>query len=262
MSDKEGLDRWISIIQKLNIPEVERFRWAAVNSVRHLEGQMETDPFDFEAQWYSSLEQGEPDYEIYGDPLFLTNLWGCWITCSRKWLRIVADPRVYPPSGIAGSLNVDTVVDLGCGFGFTTAALSELFPSARIVGTQLPGPQMEVASYLSNEYGFEILPASPPRVDLVVALEYFEHFLEPVDHLRDVLDSNPQALILANSFADRGVGHFPTYIVDGKEISGHAMSVRFSDELRRHGYRSIETKAWNSRPNFWMRVSEGAAKPA
>ena len=52
-------------------------------------------------------------------------------------------------------------------------------------------------------------------VDLIFASEYFEHFYEPIAHLKDILDNcNPKFLVCANGFTGDAIGHFDFYRVD------------------------------------------------
>lgn len=211
-----------------------------------------------EVSWYESVAAGSPSYDVYGTTEYIGELYACWIAYSRKYLLALQKDGVVGAESIADALAPNVVVDLGCGIGFTTAALKQLFPSATVVGTNLQEtPQRQIAERVGNEYGFSVKDG-PDTEDaptgLVFASEYFEHFEAPVKHLRDVLDAlNPNALVIANAFGSRSIGHFDVYDVDGKPSSPSATSRAFGAELRRRGYGLVKTKFWNNRPTYWSR---------
>jgi hypothetical protein len=95
----------------------------------------------------------------------------------------------------------------------------------------------------------------PVPADLVFASEYFEHFEEPIAHLVEVVElTRPRALLIANAFSAKSIGHFDEYVVDGRRVSGDVVGRRFNDTLRRIGYSKIETRLWNNRPAYWKRA--------
>jgi SAM-dependent methyltransferase len=154
------------------------------------------------------------------------------------------------------------VLDLGCGFGFTTASLKEIWPKSEVFGTNfLDTPQGRMAQRLGSDWGFSILPdvSAIGQCDVVVAFEYFEHFAAPLAHLAEVLDcTEPKILLVNNTFTSPGLGHFPTYLIDGVPVGGRAVSKKFSAEMIRRGYKRIVTNVWNNRPMYWKRVDRCA----
>lgn len=211
-------------------------------------------------RWYAALTGGAPDWGVYDTDEYLGELWACWVIYSRSYLRALRVPR---PDAAGRTLQsalapVRSVVDLGCGFGYTTAALTELFPSVPIIGTNLPGVQMRLAQQIARRYGFTVvstLEAIGQPVDLVFASEYFEHIPEPVDHLADVLRIlQPRTLIIANAFTAPSIGHFDTYRVAGQNCSGQQTAKHFNDQLRAAGYQKLHTQLWNNRPTYWQRT--------
>ena len=212
-----------------------------------------------QVDWYESLARGVPKYEVYASPYYLAELFACWVTYSRKYLAELLQPKLFPPLGIAQSLGeVRKVVDLGCGIGYSTAALRELFPTATIAATNFPGiPQTRIAERLGSSWRFVVYPDVKPiggGVDLVFASEYFEHIPAPVDHLAEVVEAlEPRALLIANTFNSPSIGHFPSYAVGGVQVSGKQTTKAFNSFLRSRGYEKCKTKLWNDRPNFWKR---------
>lgn len=245
-----------------DLPALER---VCEETVRHLKGGDEARAGtgagqDLENRWYASLERGAPDFKVYDEDAYLGELWGCWLVYSRAYLRnLRAAAPVLEQLG-----EVRTVADLGCGFGYTTAALRQVFPDARSVcGTNLDGTtQMRILSRVAAEYGFDVATEvraaqEKRRHDLVFASEYFEHVSAPVEHLREVLDAlRPRALLVANSFGTRGLGHFLEYEDEGSTISPEEARERFDATLRKRGYEKVKTGFWNNRPTLWLSVKK------
>ena len=220
-------------------------------------------------RWYASLNNGSgPDFGVYDSPLYLAEAFACWAVYSRSYLLGLEKPQNLPPKGIAADLGYKgypySIVDLGCGIGFSTAGLAQLFPWATVTGTNVPdSPQTRIAERVADPYGrgqprFRMV-AEPSDLDgptcLVFASEYFEHFQEPIAHLHEVIDAlKPEALLIANTFTNPSIGHFDTYKVAGAELTGAQTSKAFNNELRANGYTKVPTKLWNNRPAYWKKV--------
>jgi SAM-dependent methyltransferase len=210
-----------------------------------------------EARWYESLRAGNPDYGVYDTEYYVGDVWTCWLTYSRKYLLALRSQKALERGSIVDLLtpHVACVVDLGCGVGNTTAALKEFFPTAAVFGTNLEATlQWKVAEEIGSEREFALLPRIDRRADLVFASEYFEHIERPVEHLAEVLEvGKPYAILYANAFSARSVGHFNTYKHRRSVVPGRAIGRLFSRELRVHGYQAEPTRLWNNRPALWMR---------
>ena len=212
-----------------------------------------------EKQWYGSIMSGTPDYSVYGDPYYFVDVWNCWRTYSRKYLREVQSPKSFGNRSIVSALgNISTVLDLGCGFGYTTAALKQIFHTATVTGTNLPGTaQYEMSSKLGRDRGFTITAnhENLQGTDLVWATEYFEHFPAPIEHLEHVLEhTTPRFLLIANTFTSPAIGHFETYLHKGVRYAGKQVSIGFNKTLRYRGYEKVKTKCWNNRPMLWRKL--------
>ena len=210
------------------------------------------------SRWYESLRTGAPDYGVYDGVYYLGELWACWVVYSRKYLRGIVSPKSLPDAGgvVRDCGEVKRVVDLGCGIGFSTAALRQMYPGAEVLGTNLDGTlQTDFARRMGSAHGFEVCPDVAHvgrRTDVVFASEYFEHIQDPVTHLLEVVKYlQPRVLILANSFGVVAVGHFDTYSICGEDAAPRSASLRLHRELRRLGYEKVQTKLWNSRPAYW-----------
>jgi SAM-dependent methyltransferase len=196
------------------------------------------------ARWIRSREFGSPDFGVYSDPYYLCDLWVCWKVYSRDTIRVIAQQKVLPPGGLISHFgDVQTVVDLGCGLGYTTGALSELFPAAKVYGTNLETSwQFSFAKKVLQGTNAEVIPSASglSRIDLVVASEYFEHFERPVEHLHRVLETgNPRHILFANAFAAESIGHFKRYKYGGKTMDAGEISRLFYKMLHRHGFREV-----------------------
>jgi len=246
-----------------NAPMIERI---ALKTVAHLRGTradraQSVALQELELRWYKSLENGGcPDYGVYESDAYMGELWACWAVYSRNYLRAIRRSNSLGRGSVLSSIgNARRVIDLGCGFGWTTASLKQMFVSAEVIGTNLDGTrQTAMARSVGNHYGFEVVPdvaCVNKAADLIFASEYFEHILEPVDHLNEVLDAvSPKAMLIANAFGTRAIGHFESYNVGGKTVSSKAASKAFNDTLRGRGYMRAKTKMWNNRPAYWKKV--------
>jgi methyltransferase family protein len=257
-----GLGFFAHLLRQAKVPNVD----AIVSSAAATLKGKPTDLAALEQRWYASLAT-KPDYDVYLEPGYLAEVWVCWETYSKGYLKAIASPRLVGTNYFAdlswrsarGSGRKNVIMDLGNGLGITTAALKRMFVSHRVIGTNIPGSyQWEIARLLSETYGFEQTPtflsAGDAVIDLLVAFEYFEHFADPIDHLRNILGSlQPKRMLIANTFSGDAIGHFNEYPVEGKMIPGKTFGRYFNAELTERGYRKQETKLWNNRPAYWVR---------
>jgi SAM-dependent methyltransferase len=248
----------------VNATDVEVLRYIALHTIAHLRGSdtaraITATEQKLQNRWYASLAAGKPDYGVYATDYYVAEMWACWMVYSRKYLAGLAKPNMLPPHGIRADLGaVRCVVDLGCGVGLTTAALTQLFPKADVIATNLGGTtQAAIAMRLAKMYHFRVVETVREilqPVDLIFASEYFEHIPDPLDHLADVLQRlQPRAMLVANSFNTRAIGHFNYYRVNGHLAKAEALSRLFNALLRERGYRKVKTKMWNQRPAYWKR---------
>lgn len=210
-----------------------------------------------EDKWYCSLEN-LPDYSVYSEPYYFCDIWLCWTQYSRKSVMALADPKSLLTQSVIKFLGpVKTVVDLGCGFGYTTAGLKELFPQATVVGTNLPESfQFSVANRIGVQRRFSVIPNADhlQKVDVAFASEYFEHFESPLEHLHQLMSTiRPRCFVIANGFNGRAIGHFNFYKYRDQKIPKKTMSKWFNDSMRFYGYEKLKTKIWNNRPAIWVR---------
>lgn len=211
--------------------------------------------------WYESLKTSQPAFHLYDDDNYFIDLWICWAEYSRNYLRsIYKNNSLTKDTSILSILkNINTIVDLGCGLGLTTASLKQIFPQSKVYGTNLKSTkQYKFCEFFSKEYNFSIVEGIEdlPQIDFLFASEYFEHIYDCLDEISKCVKLlKPKYLYIANSFNTVSYGHFQFYkdlnccgVVDQKDISK-----KFNKTLKELGYRKIKTNLWNNKPTLWMR---------
>jgi SAM-dependent methyltransferase len=211
---------------------------------------------ELEKRWFASLGS-DPDYSVYSSPFYFCELWLCWLRYSRRYLSLIQSPTMMKNSSIMADIGpLRSILDLGCGFGYTTGALKQLYPDAEVIGTNLETTtQFAMASELGKEYGFKICGDHIGRqADLIFASEYFEHIREPIEHLESVLtECKPKRLLIANAFGTDAIGHFKEYRHNGISYAADKISRMFNAALRSREYQKMETRCWNGRPAYWRK---------
>lgn len=212
---------------------------------------------NLENRWYKELDTGNIDYSVYDTDEYIAELWACWIVYSKKYLLSIQKESSFPPYGIVNNFGkVKKIVDLGCGFGYTTLALKQIFPNAEVYGTNIENTiQIKFAKQLGKENNFNIvsnIKEIKGKTDLVFASEYFEHILEPIKDLHKIVKYlEPRNFLIANAFGTRAIGHFINYLYNENEIDGELISRLFNKELKEFGYEKVKTKLWNNRPAYY-----------
>lgn len=216
---------------------------------RELDDLKNRRPSPSDERWYASIERGQPDYGIYDDPTYMLYLWPGTVLYARPTLRWISQ---HVPAA-----RVRTVIDVGCGIGYSTACLAAAYPDAAVYGTNVEGVQAKAARSLGRRHGFTLRPdvasieVTDPSSTLIVASEYFEHFHAPIAHLRTILSSVvPHWFAIANAFGAVSAGHFPQYLDGSTHYTPRQIGRRFNDHLRQHGYTKTGS-GWNGRPSLW-----------
>lgn len=185
-------------------------------------------------EWYRDFS-----LEIYNKPSHFVGLIDCYITYSRKYIRDLAKLN----------LKINSFVDVGCGLGYSTMALKQIYPNAIAFGTNLKNSQWKFCETLDFRLYESVHWLG--EVDLVFASEYFEHIKEPLAHLKTILDeTTPKYLVIANSFNTKSAGHYEEY---ENGIPEAKMSKIFNNFLRDRGYEKKPTGFWNNRPTVWTK---------
>lgn len=208
--------------------------------------------------WNASLKKQFPAYSVYSDPYYFCEAWLCWVKYSRRYLKDISSPKSLNGKSVISSMrSIKSILDLGCGAGYTTASLKEFFPRSSVYGTNVPdSSQFMMSSFLGKRHDFKIVKSHKKvKADLVFASEYFEHFPDPVNHLIDVIETtNFKFILFANTFSSPAIGHFADYDVDDRKMTGREVGRAFRQTLRDYGYVKVETVLWNDRPSFWRKV--------
>lgn len=209
-------------------------------------------------KWYDLLlnHSLEEAYEVYNDDYYFTDMWNCYQTYSRSYLRNMYELKVNnnTQSIIEYFGDIRTVVDIGCGCGITTTALTKMFPSAKIWGINLKGTKQwkfcEQRAQQNNFSMVENIDDISDPIDFIFASEYFEHILDPVTHIRDIVSKHsPKYFVIANAFNTHSIGHFNTYQVEGVgPVDQSKISRMFLRELKQLGYSKVKTSLFNGRP--------------
>jgi len=213
-------------------------------------------------KWYNSLgDYYNPDYSVYNDKYyFATDLWPCFAIYSRKYVLGILNNKT-----IMEEINQsDTIIDLGCGIGYSTAMLKQAFPDKQIIGTNLKDTQQyKFCKRMGEMYDFKIVNSEyeiKGNVDFVFASEYFEHIFDAPINVKNLLNHlSPKYLLLANTFNQESVGHFNMYLYKNCKnnkielIKNSKTSKAFNLVLKANGYKKIKTGLWNNRPNFWSK---------
>jgi SAM-dependent methyltransferase len=260
--NQKSLKEYLIECKKYADFDIERAYEVTQNFIKYHRG--ENIPFSdieemklLEEKWYNSLLLNQPDYSVYSEPFYFCEVWLCWINYSRRYLKdICKSDSLFNKSIVDDMKNVNTVVDLGCGFGYTTAALKQIFTTSTVYGTNIKGSsQYMMAEECGKKYNFSVIDSyQNMKVDLVFASEYFEHFEKPLEHLDSILNTlSPKYLLIANTFNGKAIGHFDFYKHNNYSYDGKKISKMFNDFLRDNGYKKQDTNCWNNRPSYWKK---------
>ncbi len=227
-------------------------------SLRHLQR--------IENEWYESLKTS-PNYSLYDDLMLLPDLWACWKIYSRNYILAMANPKTLAKRDSENNFielksivddvgDIKKVIDVGCGIGYTTLALQELFPNAKVYGTNfINGFQYKLCTKIGVDVKGDVSEVG--ECDLVFASEYFEHFENPIEHLNHIVNTcNPKYLIIANSFGTTSMGHFFEHTYNLDKLPSKGFGRIFNNELRNLGYKKVNTNCFNNRPTYWKKAKK------
>lgn len=200
--------------------------------------------------WYESIKENynNPAYWIYGDPLYLSEVFICWKKYARNYIRNLKKLNLKPKR----------ILDLGCGIGFTTVAFSQMY-DCEVYGTNIENTlQYDINKFVIEKYEAKrchIVGSNleaPGKFDLIFASEFFEHITNPIELLVNILKTyEPKYLVFANSFSPKAIGHFNNYWYNDILLDCKKTSRLFSKTLKEFGYKKVETNFFNGRPAVW-----------
>lgn len=207
-------------------------------------------------QWYNDLKQEHQRniYAVYNHEYYVIDLFNCFIAYSRDYIK-----RLIKAEYFRQLQGAKVIVDLGCGLGYSTSLLTQVFPNAKVYATNISGTkQWAVCEIMAQRSGFTLVRSIHEvyeQVDIVFASEYFEHIRNPIEHAADIISAGkPRHLLIANSFNTWSMGHFTHYDVYGTTVSQDKISRMFNQYLRANQYESIKCGLWNNKPTVWKRL--------
>jgi SAM-dependent methyltransferase len=199
-------------------------------------------------EWYRYLEKNnlKEALTVYDNEYYFLDLFECYKSYSRKYLKSLEKPPLYDLVK-----NIKSFVDIGCGLGYSTGVLKQMFPKAKGYATNLKGTrQWKFNEVLAKRLNFTLVESvdNLGHIDLVFASEYFEHIESPIGHLANIIDKiSPKYFIIANSFNTKSIGHFHDY----NGINESKISRVFNNFLVEKKYGRVKAKLWNNRPAIW-----------
>lgn len=212
-------------------------------------------------EWYTQLSANDLDaaYRVYNDDYYFTDIWNCFVQYSRRYLRDINRP-CFPDktSFVQRTSDAKVILDVGCGIGYTTSILTQLYPNAKVFGTNLKGTkQWRFCEMMASRFGFQMIESSSDvgeNVDVVFASEYFEHFYEPIEHLNSIVHAvAPKNFVIGNAFNTWSIGHFKEYRVNDKAVDQSKIGRMFNTSLQNLGYKRLRTTLFNNKPNIWQK---------
>lgn len=220
--------------------------------------------FDYLTEkWYECLSKNDLEnaYSVYNDEYYFTDLWNCFVRYSRTYLRRFYKVSIDDTHSVLSMTKQSKkIIDIGCGIGYTTAALTEMYPDAEVYGLNLKNTkQWTFCEKVSEKYGFNMIDSfdnTYGNFDIAFASEFFEHILDPIDYVHNLIFKiNPKYLIISNAFNTHSIGHFNEYNVacEGRVIHAADISKKFNKTLTNYGYRKIKTTLFNGKPNVWVK---------
>jgi len=262
----EALNKYLTIALRHKSFNASEIKDLAIGLVKCYKGSKKYRDYfkkglKIENQWYNSLCAGEPDYSVYDNIYYIADLWACWCVYSQKYLSLIVGKNAYKNSDtsvVESFGTVNSVIDMGNGFGITTAVLKQMFPNAKVYGVNIENTwQFKVSDEYGKAYNYTTIKdysIIQEKNTIVFASEYFEHIINPIEHLTDIVKKcNPKGFIIANSFGAKSIGHFDYYYHNGVKIQNKLVGRLFNKELRQMGYKKQDTKFWNNRPSIWVR---------
>lgn len=208
-------------------------------------------------KWERSIINGNPDYSVYDDDVYMNEVFICWKEYSRRYLLLLKKYLLREDCEI-NKTDVKSILDLGCGCGFSTIGLKAIFQDATVSATNLKETlqyaiNVHVTDNIDDIHIYDENEAfSLNHVDMVFASEFFEHLTNPIEYLTKLIKTyRPKYFVFANTFGQMALGHFNYYFDDGCEYVGKQVSRKFNKVLRENGYVKVETGFFNHRPSIF-----------
>lgn len=219
----------------------------------HKNGNIDNSNLILLNRWKDSLRT---DFSIYDDPMYTIEAWISWELYSKQYIKKI-NSKISEIDKIIDLSTIKTFVDLGAGMGYSTVALTRVFPNVEMIATQLQDTwQWKFCEKLFNNTDIKLTTNSElESVDGFFASEYFEHFEKPMEHLKAILALEPKLLFIKNTFQKPdAVGHFEKYYdQNGNLVEGKYMNKIFNAYLRDNGYVQNPVRFFNSAPTVFIK---------
>lgn len=207
-------------------------------------------------KWYDleSINLNEA-YKVYSHKYYFTDMFNCYKYYSKRYINILYNKPINGITFVNQYKNeINGILDIGCGCGFTCLHLKQVFKGSKVYGVNLPNTnQYNFCKTLNFELCSDYNNINS-KIDLIFASEFFEHIKKPIELIDNLIKKfNPKFIITANAFNTRSIGHFSNYIVNGKVISQKKISRMFNKFVKDSGYIKLKTNYYNSRPYIWIK---------
>jgi 2-polyprenyl-3-methyl-5-hydroxy-6-metoxy-1,4-benzoquinol methylase len=209
--------------------------------------------------WYRYLNDNDMEnaFSVYNDDYYFIDIFNCFTTYSRDYIK-----RVIKSSAYNELMKCKSFIDIGCGVSFSTCSLKQTFPHMKGYAVNLKDTkQWKFCEVMAKRHHFKLIDdfSNIGQIDIVFASEFFEHILDPIEYVDNVLTKlKPKYLIIANSFNTWSIGHYEKYSL--KSFFGDIivpqdrMSKLFNDHMRNENYIDLDCEMWNNKPKIWKKV--------
>jgi len=131
-----------------------------------------------------------------------------------------------PPFGIQKYVRENkSILDLGNGIGFSSIALSQIFPKNKLIATNVKDSyQWDLNKLLAKYYDYLLITNNDLNLNKTGEIEL--------------------------TFASE---YFDSYLYKGQRYEPSAISRLFGKKLKENNYIKLKTKCWNARPAIWIK---------
>lgn len=105
----------------------------AINS--HKKGSHGRGPVEYNNLINRWIESGRTDFSVYDDPYYIVDAWTSWRLYSRDYVLKIKN-KYEDINKFFDMSSVKRILDLGAGHGYSSIALSRVFPEATVDATQ------------------------------------------------------------------------------------------------------------------------------
>lgn len=177
-----------------------------------------------------------------------------YLDYSKGHLKNLWKAQIELPEG-------STILDIGAGTGHTTLALKFMYPQCKVLYNDIvPSVQYDFAKNLFKHFKvkFEHVDdcVTKQKLSMALMLEFNEHIVDCLDLTSRIIDaSDPDVLVVANSFTADHPAHCKKFRVYGHMVPRTSIAKMYNKNLRNLGYHLDDSckTFWNRRPAIWIR---------